>query len=195
MGFCTAGRMTFFHRNTVTSLGMHLVCHFPYYPYLCTFLHHHPYLLLLFFILVILSSVGTQFESQGYLMLGSNPVAVLATLFLLSYAKLLRTIIVVFYYADVHVEYPNRLISKIWFYDGNVLYLQGKHIPLFIFALGFFLLIFVPYNFVLIFSPYLQRLSGKVKQSKVKLPFHNMFAQLAGWYEDYRIQWRIQDFI
>ena len=116
-------------------------------------------------------------------MLRSNPVAVLATLFLLSYAKLLRTIITVFYYAEV--EYPNGLIRKVWFYDGNVSYLQGKHIPLFIFALGFFLLIFVPYNFVLILNPYLQGLSRRLKQSNIKLPFHNQFA---GWYEDYRIQ-------
>ena len=116
-------------------------------------------------------------------MLRSNPVAVLATLFLLSYAKLLRTIITIFYYAEV--EYPNGLIRKVWFYDGNVLYLQGKHIPLFIFALGFFLLIFVPYNFVLMFNPYLQGLSRRLKQSNIVLPFHN---RLAGWYEDYRIQ-------
>ena len=35
------------------------------------------------------------------------------------------------------------------------------------------------------FNPYLQGLSGRLKQSNIIIPFHN---QLAGWYEDYRIQ-------
>ena len=36
--------------NPVTRkcVGMHLVCYFPYYPCMCTFLHYHPYLLLQF---------------------------------------------------------------------------------------------------------------------------------------------------
>ena len=114
--------------------------------------------------------------------LGSNPVAVLATLFLLSYAKLLRTIATVFYFAKV--EYPDG-VKKVWLYDGNITYLQGKHIPLFIFALIVFLVFFLPFNLLLLCSPYLQRLSGRTYQSPAKSLLYKV---IVGWYEDHRVQ-------
>ena len=57
---------------------------------------------------------------------GRNAVPVLATLFLLSYGKLLRTIVTVFSFTVLEGKK-----SAVWLYDGNVLYLQGKHVPLF----------------------------------------------------------------
>lgn len=130
--------------------------------------------------IVIVSSKHSTWITKK---LGSNPVAALATLFLLSYAKLLRTIITVFYYAEV--QYPNGQTEKVWFYDGTVAYFSGKHIPLFLFAFLFFLIFFLPYNILLVFSQYFQYQSGRVYQSKVKSLFHKL---LFSWYEDYRIQ-------
>ena len=114
--------------------------------------------------------------------LGSNPVAVLATIFLLSYMKLLRTIAAIFYYAKL--EHPDGA-KKVWLYDGNIDYLQGKHIPLFIFALVIFLIFFLPFNFLLLCSPYLRRVLGRMYQSQIKSSLYKIFV---GWYDDYRIQ-------
>ena len=114
--------------------------------------------------------------------LGSNPVAVLATIFLLSYMKLFCTIATIFYYAEI--EHPERA-KKVWLYDGNVDYLQGKNIPLFIFALAIFLIFFLPFNFLLLCSPYLQRVSGRMYRSHIK---NSLLKVFVGWYNDYRIQ-------
>ena len=50
--------------------------------------------------------------------LGTNPVSVLATLFLLSYAKLLRTIISAF--RSTFLEYPDGSQVSVWLFDGNI---------------------------------------------------------------------------
>ena len=81
-----------------------------------------------------------------------NAVPVLATLFLLSYAKLLRTIITVFSFTVVEGKK-----SVVWLYDGNVLYLQGKHVPLFLAALLLLLTISLPYTTPLLLAPLLQK--------------------------------------
>ena len=88
---------------------------------------------------------------------GNNAVPVLATLFLLSYAKLLRIIIIVF--QSTELEYSNNSVKQVWLYDGNVDYLKGKHIPLFIASL-LLLLISIPYTTLLIFIQYLQHRSS-----------------------------------
>ena len=90
---------------------------------------------------------------------GRNPVAILATLFLLSYAKLLRTIIAVLSFT--YLEYPDGAEVAVWLYDGNVRYLKGKHIPLFLTALLVLLLLFLPYTLLLLFGQWNQAHSEK----------------------------------
>ena len=92
-------------------------------------------------------------------MFGRNPIAVLATLFLLSYAKLLRTIIAVLSFT--YLEYPDGAKVAVWLYDGNVRYLKGKHIPLFLTALLVLLLLFLPYTLFLLFGQWIQTHSEK----------------------------------
>ena len=87
-------------------------------------------------------------------LLGTNPVAVLATLYLLSYAKLLRTIITAFYIA--FLEYPDGTKEAVWLFDGNIRYLHGQHIPLFIFALLLLIILFLPYTLFLLLGQWLQ---------------------------------------
>ena len=91
-------------------------------------------------------------------LLGRNPVAVLATLFLLSYAKILRALIVAFSVA--FLEYPDESKVAVWLYDGNISYLHEKHIPLFATSL-LMLFVFLPYTFLLVFSQWLQVKSHK----------------------------------
>ena len=89
---------------------------------------------------------------------GSNPIAVLATLFLLSYAKLLRTVIAAFSYTLL--EYPNNSHIAVWLYDGTIRYLSNRHIPLFIAAMGCLIFLFVPYTVFLLFGQWFRAKSG-----------------------------------
>ena len=92
-------------------------------------------------VLVGLVIFVSHFSQRFANLLGNNPVSVLATLILLSYAKILRTLITAVYVT--RLEYPmyNR---SVWLYDGNIDYLIDKHIPLFLMAVFVFLLLFVP---------------------------------------------------
>ena len=96
----------------------------------------------------------SHFSRKVAALLGNNPVAVLATLFLLSYAKFLHTIIAGLSIA--YVEYPNGLNVAVWVNDGNIRYLRGKHIPLFIAAMSSVIFLFLPYTLLLTFSQWIQ---------------------------------------
>ena len=64
---------------------------------------------------------------------GRNAVKVLATLFLLSFGKLLRTIIAAVTFTNI--ASPNKTIDiSVWLPDSSVHYLHGKHTPLFVLA-------------------------------------------------------------
>ena len=98
--------------------------------------------------------VGSHYSGRVARIFGSNPIAVLATLFLLSYAKLLRTAIAALSYTSL--EYPNNSQIAVWLYDGNIRYLSSKHIPLFTATMVCLIFLFLPYTMLLIFSQWLQ---------------------------------------
>ena len=89
---------------------------------------------------------------------GSNTVSVLATLFLLSYAKLLRAIIV--------AVSPTTLtdkdgISKLhWLEDANLLYMQSPHFALFIIGVIAIVFYALPFTLVVFLAPWLQAKSN-----------------------------------
>ena len=98
----------------------------------------------------------SHFSQRFARLLGNNPVSVLATLILLSYTKILRTLITVLYVT--FLEYPtyNRMV---WLCDANIDYLSSKHIPLFLVAVLVFLFLFLPYTLLLLFGQWLQAVS------------------------------------
>jgi len=98
----------------------------------------------------------SRFSDKFAKLLGNNPVSVLATLILLSYAKILRTITAAI--NVTYLEYPT-YIKGVWLNDANVGYLSGKHIPLFLVAMIFFLFLFLPYTLLLLFGQWLQAVS------------------------------------
>ena len=108
-------------------------------------------------LLVIAIIVACRYSVTASRLCGNNAVQVLATLFLLSYAKLLRLIITTFSFTEL--VYPDGYHRRIWLYDGNVDYLKGKHIPLFTAALLLLLLISIPFTGLLFFIQCLQRWS------------------------------------
>ena len=87
----------------------------------------------------------------------NNAVQVLATLFLFSYTKILRAVITAFYYTII--TYPDGFKKRVWLYDGNVDFLKGKHIPLFIASLLLLILVSIPFTLSLVSIQWLQRIS------------------------------------
>ena len=105
-------------------------------------------------IIVILIIVSSHYTTKAARLFGRNAVQVLATLFLLSYAKLLQATITIL--SSTTLEYPDGSVRRIWLYDGNVDYLKGKHIPLFMAALLVLLVLSLPYTALLLFIQCLQ---------------------------------------
>ena len=105
-------------------------------------------------IIVVLIIVSSHYSTTAAKLSGRNAVQVLATLFLLSYAKLLRITITAFSFTIL--EYPNGSIKRVWLYNGNVEYLKGKHIALFVAALLLLVFISLPYTVALLFIQCLQ---------------------------------------
>ena len=115
-------------------------------------------------LIIVLARYSTRFAR----LTGYNSVPVLATLFLLSYAKLLRTIITILAYTTVDSANGQKTV---WSADGNIDYLGPQHMPLFLAALATLLLLWLPYTLLLlsahwirkINTPFLTRVSMKVK--------------------------------
>ena len=87
------------------------------------------YLIFVLFVIIAISRYSFRFAR----LIGKrNPIATLATLIFLSYMKFLRNIIDIFSLAVIH--YPNGSHKVHWLPDANILYLNHKHIPLFLIA-------------------------------------------------------------
>ena len=102
------------------------------------------YIIALVVLVIIISEHSPRFTR---LIGRRDPVATLATLILLSYAKLLSTTISVLSFAIL--DYPDGS-HVVWLPDGNVKYLQGKHIILFTAAI-LIVLLGVSYTLLLFF--------------------------------------------
>ena len=120
------------------------------------------YIWLLVGLILILSHYSTRVMK----LLGRRVIPVLATLFLLSYIKILRIVVTTFNFTmilagDADNTSDELFPYKVWTHDGNVKYLSGKHIPLFIVALLFLLLLFLPYTLLLTFGQCLRTMSRR----------------------------------
>ncbi len=123
--------------------------------------------------LVVLTS---HYSSKIANHLGHNPIAVLATLFLLSYTKIFRAICTAVSYTDVFHPASK---SRVWFEDANVAFLRGKHIPLFFFSVVVFVLFSAPFTLVLLFGSLMRksnsRLLAWINSPKLMKPFLDAF--------------------
>ena len=68
-------------------------------------------------------------------LIGDRAIPLLATLFLLSYTKLLRTVITILEFGELTI-YPDESKMIVWYFDGNLPYCQHPHIYLFIAAIA-----------------------------------------------------------
>ena len=88
--------------------------------------------------LVISIIISSQYSQRLSNLLGErNPIATLVTLIWLSNAKLFRTILSAVSFT--FLQYPDNTRVPLWLPDGNIHYLRGKHIPLFIAAILVFI--------------------------------------------------------
>ena len=105
-------------------------------------------------ILIVTIIIVCHYSQGVSKIFGTNPVAALTTLLLLSYSKILRTVI--FALSFTELEYPDG-VRYVWRYDGSIPYFQrANHIALGIFAALVLLFLFVPYTLLLLCGNWLR---------------------------------------
>ena len=109
------------------------------------------YIISLVVIIVVVAECSPKFA----ILIGKrDPVATLATLILLSYAKLVSITIKALSFAVI--DYPDGSQETVWLPDGNVKYFQGKHAALVIVAF-FIILVGAPYTILLLLWQWIVR--------------------------------------
>ena len=107
----------------------------------------------IWFLLIIIIIV-LRYSSKIVQLVGRQIIPVLATMILLSYTKLIRTVFQALYYVKIPCNGDMRRLTLLrWYFDANVHYLQGCHLSLFMFSLVVLVLLIVPYTFYLLTIP------------------------------------------
>ena len=105
--------------------------------------------------ILILMIILLRYSSKMVRLVGRQIIPVLATMILLSYTKLIRTVVQALYFIPIPCsdESKNKVSLLRWSFDANVQFLQGCHISLFLFSLAVLILLIVPYTFYLLTIP------------------------------------------
>ena len=133
------GIKTCFYRNMNSCSKMWLQFVFPAYVWL-----------IIIFIIILL-----RYSSKVVRLVGRQAIPVLATMILLSYSKLIRTVFQALYFTQIPCsDGKNNTVTLLrWYINPNVQYARGCHIPLFLFSLAVLILFIVPYTFYLLTIP------------------------------------------
>ena len=99
---------------------------------------------------------ASHYSTRVSRIFGNNSVPVLATLLLLSYTKLLRTIIISLGFSLLSNDDGTRIV---WSFDGNVPYFNVAHTILFLVALASLILLWLPYTSILLTLQWLRQKS------------------------------------
>ena len=111
------------------------------------------YILAIAGLIVIVVRCSTKLSSS----VGNRAASVLATVFLLSYMKIMRVTIATMNPSTL-IEYPSGSESVIWAEDGNLTYFGFPHILLFLAGLSTALFFSLPYTLVLLVKQCIQRM-------------------------------------
>ena len=109
-------------------------------------------------VLVGLMICSSRYSTTIARLSGSNTVSVLATLFLLSYAKLLRTIISSISFTTLTDRHGNT--AAVWLLDGNMPAMKGSHIPLVVMSIVALVVYALPFTMLVLLGPRLQSRSN-----------------------------------
>uniref|UniRef100_A0A1X7UNJ5 Right handed beta helix domain-containing protein n=1 Tax=Amphimedon queenslandica TaxID=400682 RepID=A0A1X7UNJ5_AMPQE len=123
--------------------------------------------LYLWIIIIIIIQLCRRYGKISRLM-GSHAVPVLSTLFLLSYTKLVRTIVIVLHKREVTLHCKNESVRSVslWYEDPNVEYAKGKHAGLFGFALLVSVFFVIPYTLFLLLNRFYEKYLSNFKVFK-----------------------------
>ena len=117
------------------------------------------YLWLLTFLVILCSKYSKHIRK----LLGSNPVAMLATIILLSYKKIIQFSQDALSSVTVTSFYKNGSNKTMiyWKFYPILIFNEGKHIPLLIFAVCLLIILVAPYTLLLLLGYRLQAFSSK----------------------------------
>ena len=127
------------------------------------------YVFVLIGTIIALCEVSKKFTS---LLSNRNPIAALCTLILLSYSKLIRTIITALQFT--HLDYPDGPREIVWLYDANIPYFTVSHIPRFI-AAFIIIILGAIYTILLLFGQWFPRCSNRKIMKWTKNTKYNAF--------------------
>ena len=106
--------------------------------------------------LVILIIILSNYSSKVVRLIGRQAIPVLATMILLSYTKLIRTVFQVLHYINIQCRGENNVTLLRWYNDANVQYFKDCHLLLFLFSMAVLILLIVPYTLYLLTIPLLE---------------------------------------
>ena len=111
------------------------------------------------YIIEIVINICSYYSSKLARVTGArNRLKIMSTIFLLGYMKILRALVSVFPFATIESPYNPNDVRTVWVIDGNMEYYSRHHIPLFIAAVLFLIIVLLPYTSYLLFVQVLQRL-------------------------------------
>ena len=113
----------------------------------------------LWIIIIAIVIVCNKFPTLVVNSYGQNAVKVLATLLLLSYTKLQRTVVTIFSFTTL--KYPGGTTKHVWLYDADVEFLNGKHLYLYIAGMLVLVALILPYTLSLALFQQFQACSGR----------------------------------
>ena len=114
--------------------------------------------------IIIVIILICRVSSKVSKLVGSNAVPVLATLLLLSYTKLLRTIVTALHKRDITLHCQNSSHQlTVWYEDPTLQYAKSKHLYLFSFALIVLVLFCLPYTLFLLLNPLFEKYLTKYR--------------------------------
>lgn len=114
------------------------------------------YLLYIYAILITVV-VSAQYSTRVSKIMPKNILGVVATVFLISYVKLLRSTVVAF---PISKLYTNKGDEYVWSLDGSIPYAGTKHLPLFLFSLILTLCVIFPVALLMLLYPFIWSFSA-----------------------------------
>ncbi len=130
--------------------------------------------------IIVTIIIVSKYSSKVAKLVGKNGIPVLATLLLLSFNKILRTVILAFSISYIECE-EDTMTLLYWYVDPTVEYLKGCHLVLFIFALLILIFLITPYVLFLLLYPLLE-----VSSPKVRRQFSWFLIRLKPFFDAYR---------
>ena len=109
-------------------------------------------------LIAVVIIIACRHSSRLTRLIGDRAVPLLATLFLLSYTKLLRTLMTILEFR-VLTHYSDESKTIVWYLDGNLLYCQYPHIYLFIVAMVVLIFLCLPFTLLLLLIQCWRRIS------------------------------------